>query len=212
MPLVMYSRLNTRASSLVLHETCRTPVRRRVRFRLSTPVRPREKPGRMRDCPNQDRMTRTNLRGCRCPECDYQASDETRLLLDHALDHSVPGWQKDCSAIWLPIIFASESSLNALARKFSVAFQDYVRPAPVLATGATITLITKSRAASVVRTANTVPETWSTIQRYGAVFSPVELSRRTREVKRYDVVPFLLRILSPLSPVRILRGSRCKAS
>ena len=48
-----------------------------------------EQPGSVSDSPGQYRMAPTKLRGRCGPDCDSQATDETRHLLDHALDRSV---------------------------------------------------------------------------------------------------------------------------
>ena len=59
---------------------------------------------------------------------------------------------------------------------------------PHFATEAALALITSSLTALLVRTADTAPETWSTKQRYGAVFSPAVLLPRNPKSKRYHVV------------------------
>ena len=99
-------------------------------------------------------------------------------------------------------VSSSESSLNAVAKGLSVTRQDDVSPAPVcnrshhcldnVVIDCLARKTCKYRARDAIHCAD--------VRRS---LLPSSTVAEEAEVERYDVVPLLLRIFSPLSPVRI---------
>ena len=113
------------------------------------------------------------MHGCCGPDCASQTSDETRRLLHHALDHSIAAMASNRTV--LPNrrcrTCVSDSSLKVFCMRA-------LRHSSGCQSCSSFALITESLTAVILRTPNTAPETRSTIQRNGAVFSPAELLPR----------------------------------